>query len=187
MRKNIAVFCASHKGANPNYESAAQNLGQLIATQRRTLLYGGSNFGYMGVVAKAAYEGGAEVVGVIPTIFSDEVIYSQPVSELVKVKNMAERKQLLIERSDAFIALPGGVGTLDEITEVLVANQLHQCDKPIGLLNIDGYYNLFMQLIDQMLSEGLLRPGLERLIFVSSSPEELLAQLDNYGTVNCDQ
>ncbi len=181
MRKNIAVFCASHKGTNPNYESAAHELGQLIANQQRTLLYGGSNFGYMGVVAAAAYEGGAEVVGVIPTIFSDEVIYSQPVSELVKVKSMAERKQLLIERSDAFIALPGGVGTLDEITEVLVANQLNQCDKPIGLLNIDGYYDLFMQMIDKMLLDGLLRPGLERKILLSNTPAELLNLLDSYN------
>ena len=185
MLQNIAVFCASHIGTNIHYQSAAHELGRLIALQHRTLLYGGSNLGYMGVVASAAYEEGATVVGIIPTLFPPSVIYSQPVSELVQVGSMAERKRLLIARSDAFVALPGGVGTLDEISEVLVENQLNRCDKPIGLLNIDGYYDYLLMMIERMRSEDLLKPGLEQKIFVSDNPQDLLQQIDGYRLLNC--
>lgn len=179
--RHIAVFCGSHKGKNPHFQSAAQRLGQLIAMQGRTLIYGGSNFGYMGVVSEAAMQAGGYVVGVIPTLFSDEVIQSQRVSELVKVASMAERKEVIIQRADAFVAFPGGIGTLDEVTEVMVANQLGMCCKPVGLLNVDGYYDAFIAQMALMSEEGLMREGLGRTLFVASTPDEMLQMLDGFN------
>lgn len=180
LRQNICVFCASRIGRNPRYQSAAQQLGQLIAQGGRTLLYGGSNLGYMGVVSSAALEYGGNVVGIIPTFFSESIILSQPVSELVQVDSFAARKELMLSRSDAFIALPGGVGTLDEITEVLAANQLGRIRKPIGLLNVEGYFDPFIAQMAVLQREGLIRPGLEQTIFVDSDPQRLLARIDEF-------
>lgn len=180
MYKTIAVFCGSHLGRNPHFQSAAQELGQLIASQGRTLVYGGSDRGYMGTVSTAALDGGARAIGIIPTLFSDDVIYSQPRAEIVLVGSMQERKSRIIDISDAFIALPGGVGTLDELSEVLMSNQLGCCCKPMGLLNIDGYFDPLLQQLRYMLDEGLLGPGTEGAILSDSSPAGLLAQIDAF-------
>lgn len=146
---------------------AARQLGRAIARGGHTLLYGGSNLGLMGATSGAALQEGGRVVGVIPTFFSDDIIHSQPVSELVRVRTLAERKEYLIAHSDAFVALPGGIGTLDEVIEVMVANQLglvrdrsganQSQGKPMILLNLGGYYNPFLAQLDAMRAEGLLR------------------------------
>lgn len=180
MINNIAVFCGSHIGRNPNFQSAAQQLGTLIAQQCRTLVYGGSNLGYMGVVSTAALDGGARVVSVIPTIFSDEVINSQPRAETVRVASMQERKSHMIALCDAFVALPGGIGTLDELTEVLMSNQLGLCCKPVGLLNIDGYFDPFIQQVYNMTDEELFNPATGETLFVDADPQRLLAKLDAF-------
>lgn len=148
--------------------AAARELGRRIAQEGHTLVYGGSNLGLMGVVSGAALEAGGSVVGVIPNLFSDDIIHSQRVTELVRVSSMAERKERIMEACDAFIALPGGIGTIDEVSEVMVMNQLQIVDgqrildgtyktKPMILLNIDGYYNPFLAQLDAMRAEGLLR------------------------------
>lgn len=155
----IAVFCASSHPHNPLFAEAAAALGRKIALAGHTLLYGGSNLGLMGTVSTAAMENGGRVVAVIPTLFSEEIIRSQTVTELVRVRSMAERKEYLIAHSDAFIALPGGIGTLDEVLEVMVANQLKQIDKPMYLLNLDGFYNPFLEQLHQMYRMGFVRPG----------------------------
>lgn len=180
MLQTIAVFCGSHLGRNPHFQSAAQELGQLIASQGRTLLYGGSDRGYMGSVSTAALDGGARVTGIIPDLFSDDVIYSQPRAEIVLVSSIQERKTRLLDLSDAFIALPGGVGTLDELSEVLMSNQLGLCCKPMGLLNIDGYFDPLLQQMKNMLDEELLCPGTESTILADSTPAGLLAQIDAF-------
>ena len=154
---NISVFCGATLPHNQEYTNAAKQLGQLIAQGGHTLLYGGSNLGLMGTVSSAVLEGGGHVVGVIPSFFTEEIILSQPVTELVRVASMAERKEYLIAHSDAFIALPGGIGTLDEVLEVMVANQLHHLGKPMILMNLGGYYNPFLAQLDAMRAEGLLR------------------------------
>ena len=154
---NIAVFCGSSMPRNKEIVEAAAVLGRRIAQDGHTLVYGGSNLGLMGIVSGAALEAGGRVVGVIPTFFSDDIIHSQPVSELVRVRTLAERKEYLIAHSDAFVALPGGIGTLDEVLEVMVANQLHHLGKPMILLNLGGYYNPFLAQLDAMRAEGLLR------------------------------
>lgn len=154
---NISVFCGATLPHNKAYIDAARQLGRLIALEGHTLLYGGSNLGLMGVVSSAALAEGGTVVGVIPTLFSEEIILSQPVTQLVRVSSLAERKTYLLAHSDAFIALPGGIGTLDEVTEVMVANQLQHTNKPVMLINLDGYYDPFLQQLERFQTEGLMR------------------------------
>ena len=165
---NISVFCASSQPRNSRIAEAAAALGRGIALAGHTLLYGGSNLGLMGTLSGAALEQGGRVIGVIPTLFSEEIIRSQRVTELVRVCSMAERKEYLIAHSDAFVALPGGIGTIDEVSEVMVMNQLQIVDgkrvldgsyqqKPMILLNIDGYYNPFLEQLRLTKEEGLMR------------------------------
>ncbi len=154
---HISVFCGASLPHSEQIIEAARQLGRAIARGGHMLLYGGSNLGLMGVTSSAALHEGGRVVGVIPTFFSSEIIQSQPVSELVRVATLAARKEYLIAHSDAFVALPGGIGTLDEVLEVMVANQLHHLDKPMILLNLGGYYNPFLAQLDVMRDEGLLR------------------------------
>ena len=165
---NIAVFCGSSMPRNKEIVEAAAVLGRRIAREGHTLVYGGSNLGLMGVVSGAALEEGGRVVGVIPNLFSDDIIHSQRVTELVRVRSMAERKEYLIAHSDAFVALPGGIGTIDEVSEVMVMNQLQIVGgqrvldgtyktKPMILLNIDGYYNPFLEQLRLVKEEGLMR------------------------------
>ena len=165
---NISVFCGASLPHSEQITEAARQLGRAIARGGHTLLYGGSNLGLMGVTSGAALQEGGRVVGVIPTFFSDDIIHSQPVSELVRVRTLAERKEYLIAHSDAFVALPGGIGTLDEVLEVMVMNQLQIVDghrildgtyrtKPMILLNIDGYYNPFLEQLRLVKEEGLMR------------------------------
>jgi len=167
-KMNIAVFCGSSMPHNNKIISDSRELGRRIAQEGHTLVYGGSNLGLMGVVSGAALEEGGRVVGVIPNLFSDDIIHSQRVTELVRVRSMAERKERIMEMCDAFIALPGGIGTIDEVSEVMVANQLQIVDgqrvldgsykpKPMILLNIDGYYNPFLDQLRLVKEEGLMR------------------------------
>lgn len=165
---HIAVFCGSSMPHNNKIISDSRELGRRIAQEGHTLVYGGSNLGLMGVVSGAALEEGGRVVGVIPNLFSDDIIHSQRVTELVRVGSMAERKERIMEMCDAFIALPGGIGTIDEVSEVMVANQLQIVGgqrildgsyrtKPMILLNIDGYYNPFLDQLRLTKEEGLMR------------------------------
>ena len=180
MRKNICVFCGSHFGTNPNFEKAAKELGEALARDGRSLIYGGSNCGYMGTVSTAAINAGGRVIGVIPSFFTDEVITSQPVDELIMVDSMGERKRIMGERSDAYVALPGGVGTLDEVTEMLTANQLGLNIKPIVLLNVDGYYDCFMAQMDRLLQDGLVNKVTFKSFFAANSVADLLKIIDEF-------
>ena len=167
-KMHIAVFCGSSLPRNKEIVEASAALGRRIAQEGHTLVYGGSNLGLMGVVSGAALEEGGRVVGVIPTLFSDDIIHSQTVTELVRVGSMAERKERIMEACDAFVALPGGIGTIDEVSEVMVMNQLQIVGgqrildgsyrtKPMILLNIDGYYNPFLEQLRLTKEEGLMR------------------------------
>ena len=162
------------------YVEAAQHLGECLAKGGHTLLYGGSNLGLMGTVSGAVLEGGGHVVGVIPSFFSEEIILSQPVSQLVRVASMAERKEYLIAHSDAFIALPGGIGTIDETFEVLVANQLGLCSKPMGLLNTDGFFNSLTDMMRRMEADGFYNLTDARYFMVEESPEPLLQLIESF-------
>ena len=192
---NIAVFCGSGLPGDSRITKAAETLGRRLAEEGHTLIYGGSNLGLMGVVSAAALnldnrEGSVagHVVGVIPTLFSEEIIRSQPVTELVRVRSMAERKEYLIAHSDAFVALPGGIGTLDEVLEVMVANQLGLVrdrsganlpqGKPMYLLNLDGFFNPFLEQLRQMHQMGFVRAGGEASLHAVGSTEELFNNLN---------
>lgn len=188
---HIAVFCGSSRPRNKEIVEAAATLGRRIAQEGHTLVYGGSNLGLMGVVSGAALEEGGRVVGVIPNLFSDDIIHSQRVTELVRVGSMAERKERIMEACDAFVALPGGIGTIDEVSEVMVMNQLQIIDgqrvldgsyktKPMILLNIDGYYNPFLEQLRLTKEEGLMRSD-AGLVAAGSVPEvlDILEHLDN--------
>ena len=185
---NIAVFCGASMPRNEKYVEAARVLGRRIARAGHTLVYGGSNLGLMGVVSGAALEEGGRVVAVIPTLFPEEIIQSQQVSEIIRVKSMAERKERIIAMCDAFVALPGGIGTLDEVFEVAVANQLRrfsdrasQPSKPVVLLNIDGFYDNMLSQLRIMSDEGLLHgdtglkscPTVESCLTCLTSPTSL--------------
>jgi uncharacterized protein (TIGR00730 family) len=178
--KTVGLFCGSHEGKNVHFKEAAAEMGTLIAKRGYTFVYGGSNWGYMGISSGAALAEKGRVIGVIPDFFAEEVIHSQPVTELVIVKSMSERKQHIAKISDAFVALPGGVGTLDEVTEMLTNNQLGFGCKPVGLLNIDGFYDPFLQQLQLMFDEGLLRKSNYDTILSASSPEELLAKMESF-------
>ena len=184
---NTAVFCGSSLPRNKEIVEAAATLGRRIAQEGHTLVYGGSNLGLMGVVSGAALEAGGHVVGVIPNLFSDDIIHSQRVTELVRVGSMAERKERILALCDAFIALPGGIGTLDEVSEVMVMNQLQIYDgqrvldgsyitKPMILLNIDGFYNPFLEQMRLVKEEGLMRS--EAGLVAVDSVQEVLEYLD---------
>lgn len=177
---NIAVFCGSHVGNNPQLTQAVSRLGTLLAQQGHTLIYGGSNMGYMGLVATTALRGGARVVAVIPSLFGRDVIDSQPVSELIIVDTMADRKLRMMQLADAFIALPGGIGTLDELTEVQAAMQLGINHKPALLLNVDGFFNSYLAQLQVMVDEGLYAAEELQKLIVVDSPEAVFPAIERY-------
>ena len=184
---HIAVFCGSSLPHNKEIIEAASVLGRCIAYEGHTLVYGGSNLGLMGVVSTATLENGGSVVGIIPNLFNDDIINSQRVTELVRVASMAERKERILAMSDAFIALPGGIGTIDEISEVMVMNQLQISDgkrvldgsfksKPMILLNINGYYKPFLEQLRSIKDEGLMRS--DAGLIAVDSVEEIFIKLN---------
>ncbi|MBR1799632.1 MAG: TIGR00730 family Rossman fold protein [Bacteroidales bacterium] len=177
---NVAVFCGSGMPNNPLFKQDASLLGEAIAKMGHTLVYGGSNLGLMGAVSAAALNDGGTVVGVIPTLFGKEVIASQKVSRLVEVSSMSERKDYMVYNSDAFIVLAGGIGTLDELSEVMVGNQLGLIEKPVIVLNSCGFYNHLMQQMDLMKTEGLLHKSC--MLHVVNSVDECVAVLKEYET-----
>ena len=177
---NISVFCGSSQPHNQQIAFAAHELGRQLALGGHTLLYGGSNLGLMGVVSSAALEEGGHVVGVIPSFFSEEIIQSQPVSELVRVASMAERKEYLIAHSDAFVALPGGIGTLDEAFEVMVANQLGLSQKPLGLLDTNHFYQHLMAQLEHMEKEGFYNLTHAKYLILEEQPDRLLQCLTDF-------
>ena len=190
---NISVFCGASLPHNKEIVEAAAALGRRIAQEGHTLVYGGSNLGLMGVVSGAALEEGGRVVGVIPNLFSDDIIHSQRVTELVRVGSMAERKERIMEMCDAFVALPGGIGTIDEVSEVMVMNQLQIYDgqrvldgsyrsKPMILLNIDDYYNPFLEQLRLIKEEGLMRS--DAGLVAAASVEDCLSILNNQSNQN---
>jgi uncharacterized protein (TIGR00730 family) len=173
----ICVFCGSSPGRAPAYQQAAERLGRLIAQRGCTLVYGGATSGLMGTVADAALSAGGEVIGVVPTVINDMELAHHRLTRLHQVETMHERKALMADLADAFIALPGGMGTLDELCEILTWAQLDLHRKPVGLLNVEGYWHHFMRFLDHTVAEGFLRPAHHALMASDDQPERLLARL----------
>src|ERR1700677_4468600 len=172
--KRIAVYCGSNKGARPEYATAAEQLGTLLAREKIELVYGGGGLGLMGLVADAALKHGGHVIGVIPEKLVIKEVVHEKLPDLRVVKSMHERKALMAELSDGFIALPGGYGTFEEFFEVLAWSQLGWHQKPCGLLNIAEFYTPLVQFLDHTTSQGFIRPQHRELIILESEPEKIL-------------
>ena len=177
MTQRICVFCGSSEGARPDYAVAAKQTGGLIAERGLGLVYGGGNVGLMGAVADAALAKGGEVVGVIPESLLERELAHTGASTMHVVKNMLERKERMAELSSAFITLPGGTGTLDELFEMLTWSQLGLQNKPCGLLNLNGYYDPLLAMFDKAVEEGFLKAKYRSLLHVADNPEALLDKL----------
>lgn len=176
--KSIVVYCGSKVGKKPAYALAAKQLGKYLAKNDFRLVYGGGSVGLMGVVADAALENGGKVVGVIPRFLDNQEVGHQGISELIVVEDMHTRKQKMTSLSQGAIALPGGLGTLEELSEVLTWDQLRLIQRPIGLLNVDGFYDPLLQQLDHMVSEGFLSRETRSKLLVDSSVEELMRKME---------
>jgi len=180
MGKRICVFCGSSAGFRQTYAAAARLLAQSLVRRGIGIVYGGGNVGLMGILADAALAAGGEVIGVIPqTLISKEVAHPG-LTELKVVETMHERKAAMADLSGAFVALPGGYGTLDEFAEVLTWNQLGLHRKACGILNVDGYYDRLLALFDHAVAEGFMRPVHRAMILSDASPEALIDRLLEY-------
>ena len=175
--KGVCVFCGSRAGTRPEYAAAARALGALLAERGLTLVYGGGNVGLMGHIADAALAAGGRVIGVIPQSLVDREVAHHGVSELRIVRTMHERKALMNDLADAFVALPGGFGTLDEFFEVLTWAQLGIHGKPCGLLNVAGYFDPLLAAADHMAAEGFLRPEHRHMLLAGTDARALLERL----------
>ncbi|MCH7338917.1 LOG family protein [Acinetobacter higginsii] len=177
---SICVFCGSSLGNDPIYQQMAEATGQAIAAQGKTLVYGGGRSGLMGVVANSALQAGGRVIGVIPDALVDRELAHTGLTELHIVKNMHERKTKMAELSDAFVALPGGAGTLEEIFEQWTWSQLGIHQKPCAFLNVDGFYDGFIQMIQGSVERGFSQERFVDKLIVAEQIEDILTAFSNY-------
>jgi uncharacterized protein (TIGR00730 family) len=180
MAQKICVFCGSSPGARPSYAAAATSLARYLVANNIGIVYGGGNVGLMGVLADAALEAGGNVIGVIPESLRRKELAHQRLSDLRVVGSMHQRKALMAELSDAFIAMPGGYGTFEEFCEVLTWTQLGLHRKPCGLLNVDGYYDHLLQLFDHAAAEQFVNPAHRKMVISDARPQSLVERLLEY-------
>ncbi|NJR65977.1 MAG: TIGR00730 family Rossman fold protein [Leptolyngbyaceae cyanobacterium CRU_2_3] len=185
--KNICVFCASSFGTRPIYQQMAEELAQELVKRNLGLIYGGGKVGLMGAIADGILAAGGVVIGVIPEFLVAKEIGHSGLTKLYIVNSMHERKALMAELSDAFIALPGGYGTLEEFCEILTWAQLGLHQKPYGLMNIEGYYDALLQWFDHAVAEEFLKPIHRSLVMESSKPEHLLDLFVSFQPQNVDK
>jgi len=180
LMRSICVFCGSNPGANAEFSSLATAFGKEIAKQGLTLVYGGGKVGLMGAVADAALEHGGRVNGVIPEFLARKEVAHQGVTELEVVETMHQRKMRMFEQSDAFVALPGGLGTLEEIFEVVTWAQLGFHRKPCGFLNVAGYYDDLLSFLDTCTEQRFVKGIHRRMLLVETDPGALIAAVQRY-------
>jgi uncharacterized protein (TIGR00730 family) len=181
--KSICVYCGSSPGARPAYGEAAVAFGTLLAREKLTLVYGGSNVGLMRLVADTVLQNGGTVVGILPRVLEAWEVAHNGLSELVVVETMHERKHQMAERADAFVALPGGIGTLDEFAEIFVWAQIGSHRKPVALLNVAGYFDPLLAFLDHMVTERFLRAEQRATLIVETDSAALLARLRAFQPV----
>jgi hypothetical protein len=178
--KRVCIFCGSNPGVRPAYAEAAGELARLLVKLGTGIVYGGGNVGLMGILADAAMVAGGEVIGVIPlALFSKEVGHTG-ITDLRVVASMHERKALMAELADGFIAMPGGWGTFDEFCEILTWAQLGLHNKPCGILNTENYYDTLLAMFDHSVAEGFLKPEYRSLMIAAKEPEELVSKMQAY-------
>lgn len=185
--KSVAVFCGSSVGARSEYIAGAKRLGRLLAHENLRLVYGGGNIGLMREVADACLAAGGEVIGVIPRLIVDKEIAHSGVTELIIVNSMHERKARMAELSDAFVALPGGFGTIDELFEIMTWNQLDIISKPAGLLNISGFFDKLLDYIHYAVIEKFVRSEHARNLIVETDEATLLQKLSTFAPTRAEK
>lgn len=185
--KTIAVYCGSNNGRDESYKKFAKELGEVLAKRRINLVYGGTNKGLMGVLANSAFEEGTNVTGIITERLRAKGQVNPNLSMLESYPTMQSRKARMIELADAFIMMPGGIGTLEEFMEVWTLNQLGETSKPLGVLNIDNYFANLLSFIDHMIAEKFLPSAHRNGIVVHSDPEELINLLIKFTSVTVEK
>jgi uncharacterized protein (TIGR00730 family) len=178
--KNIAIYCGSSAGPDEIYRSQAAKLGRHLAENNMHIIYGGGKVGMMGILADAALESGGKVTGVIPGFLHIKEVAHSGLSELITVETMHQRKSLIEQRCEAAIALPGGFGTLDELFEMLTWGQLGLHDKPVGILNTNGFFDPILSAMDRMVEDGFLKDVNRDMVLVSKQVENLLEHMQAY-------
>jgi uncharacterized protein (TIGR00730 family) len=181
--KRICVYCGSSPGSRPEYIEAAKNLGRTLAERKITLVYGGSSVGLMGLLARSALEAGGEVIGIITRQLVEMEVAFKEISQFEVVETMHERKTRMAELADGFIALPGGLGTLEELFEILTWAQLGIHHKPCGLLNVNGYYDKLGEFLDHAVAEKFIEEGSRRMVMVSEDADRLIAKFEVYQPI----
>ncbi len=175
--KKISVFCGAHVGKSPNYKTAAEQIGMLIAEKGLEVIFGGGNVGLMKIVADTAIKNGGTVTGITLKSLHEFELTNPNINEIIITHSLFERKEKFLGMSDAFIVLPGGVGSMDELLEVMVSNQLGGINKPVGLLNTNGYYNGFLDWLQRSVDDEFVSQENQRQIYVSENPKELLEMI----------
>jgi len=175
--KSICVYCGSSAGISTFYAEQARALARVIVNHNMQLVYGGGDVGLMGIIANEVMHLGGEVTGVIPQLLLEKEVEHKGLTRLHIVKDMHERKAMMADLSDAFIALPGGIGTLEELFEVLTWHQIGFHQKPVGLINEDGFYDGLLGFLDHLVRQGFLKPEHRALLHVANNPTDLLTQL----------
>ena len=185
--KSIAVYCGSMKGNRPIYAEKAAELGKLLAQEGIRLVYGGGNVGLMGVVANSVLTHGGKVTGVAPLFLMQREVLHDALHEMHTVESMHERRLLMIEKSDAFISMPGGYGTLDEFGEVLMLTILGDRKFPCGFLNVDGFYDATIMQLDRMTADGFLQQAYRDNAIFAAEPAELLQKMTDFTPPQYDK
>ena len=178
--RSVCVYCGASSGHDPVHAEAARALGREMAQQRLALIYGGGHVGLMGIIADAVLDAGGEVTGVIPKALMDAEVGHDRLTRLMVVKDMHERKALMAELANGFIAMPGGIGTLEELFEAMTWAQLGFHEKPVGLLNVNGFYDKLLAFLSQLEQEGFLRAEHKNLLINESEPSALLERLREF-------
>jgi uncharacterized protein (TIGR00730 family) len=178
--ERICVFCGSGSGTGRLYIEAAQEMGKILVRENYTLVYGGGTLGLMGVIACGVMNAGGKVIGVIPRSLADKEVAKQDITDLRIVKNMHERKAMMAELSDGFIAMPGGIGTLEEFAEIITWAQLGFHTKPCGLLNTGHYYDPLIAFLDRAVEERFFSRAHRSLLIIDDSPESLIRKMQAY-------
>ena len=178
--RSVCVYCGASPGHHPAYAEAAQALGREMVRQQLALVYGGGHVGLMGIIADAVLAAGGEVTGVIPKALMDTEVGHERLTRLLVVKDMHERKALMAEQANGFIAMPGGIGTLEELFEAMTWAQLGFHEKPVGLLNVNGFYDKLLAFLSQLEQEGFLRAEHRNLLINESEPSALLERLREF-------
>ena len=178
--RRICVFCGSSEGSNPIFREAAQELGRALVDRRIGLVFGGGGIGLMGALADAVIAGGGEAIGVIPAALATKEVAHGSLAEMCIVKTMHERKAMMADLADIFLALPGGMGTFDELFEILTWAQLGIHRKPIGLLNVNGYFDPLIYMVDHAVREGFIAPAHRGLLVIAETVDDWFAALTDY-------